>query len=195
MNNQKKIIYNRNYRKTHKEQCRVYAKKYWITHKEEYDKYYNKNKEKIVNRKHKWYLQNKSRHNKQTQKNYEKNKVKILEKQKRYIQNKRKTDINFKLRDNLRHRIYLVLKENQKSLSTEKLIGCSIQQLKKYLEGQFKRGMSWNNYGKWHTDHIKPCTSFDLSKASEQRKCFYYKNLQPLWAKDNLKKYNKEIKK
>jgi len=48
--------------------------------------------------------------------------------------------------------------------------------------------MSWNNHGEWHIDHIKPCTSFDLSKLSEQKKCFHYKNLQPLWAKDNLSK-------
>ena len=69
-----------------------------------------------------------------------------------------------------------------------KLVGCSIDQLKQHLEFQFKPGMTWNNYGKWHVDHKKPCASFDLSKPSEQRKCFNWKNLQPLWAEENLSK-------
>jgi hypothetical protein len=58
-------------------------------------------------------------------------------------------------------------------------------------EKKFKPKMSWNNYGKWHIDHIKPCCSFNLSKSEEQRKCFHYSNLQPLWAKENLSKGKK----
>jgi hypothetical protein len=71
------------------------------------------------------------------------------------------------------------------------LIGCNIKFLKKYLKKQFKSGMSWSNYGKWHIDHIIPCIKFDLRKESEQRKCFNYSNLQPLWAEDNRRKGNK----
>jgi hypothetical protein len=73
-------------------------------------------------------------------------------------------------------------------MNTEELLGCSIENLKKHLEKQFTQGMSWKNYGKWHVDHIKPCANFDLSKKTEQQKCFNYNNLQPLWAVDNLKK-------
>jgi len=51
--------------------------------------------------------------------------------------------------------------------------------------------MNWSNYGKWHIDHIKSCASFDLSKKSEQKKCFHYTNLQPLWAEENIKKGGK----
>ena len=89
---------------------------------------------------------------------------------------------------NLRIRINLALKGNPKLSTTMKLVGCSIERLKQHLEKQFKMGMSWNNYGKWHIDHIRPCASFDLSKPSEQKKCFNYTNLQPLWAEENLKK-------
>ena len=90
----------------------------------------------------------------------------------------------------LRIRLNKALRNNQKYGNTIKLIGCSIEQLKQHLESKFKLDMSWNNYGiyGWHIDHIKPCASFDLSKPSEQRKCFHYTNLQPLWAIDNLKK-------
>ena len=79
-----------------------------------------------------------------------------------------------------------VLKGNPKLKTTMKLIGCSIEELKQYLGKQFTEGMSWQNYGKWHIDHIRPCASFDLKKLNEQKKCFHYSNLQPLWAKDNL---------
>ena len=53
--------------------------------------------------------------------------------------------------------------------------------------------MSWENYGEWHIDHIKPCASFALSIEEEQHKCFHYSNLQPLWSIDNLKKGSKEM--
>jgi hypothetical protein len=107
--------------------------------------------------------------------------------------NRRKIDINFKIRGNLKHRIWLSLKGFNKSKTTTKLLGCSIEHLKQHLEKQFNNGMSWLNYGKWHIDHIKPCASFDLSKTKEQKKCFHYSNLQPLWAKDNLSKSDKII--
>ncbi len=75
-----------------------------------------------------------------------------------------------------------------KAKKTIKLLDCTIPELKKYLEKQFKKGMTWNNYGKWHVDHIRPCCKFDLSKPEEQLKCFNYTNLQPLWAEENLRK-------
>lgn len=100
-------------------------------------------------------------------------------------------DINFKISHNVRTRITKVLHGINKSESTQKLLGCSIEDFKLHLESQFKPGMSWDNYGDWHIDHIRPCSGFDLSKKSEQQKCFHYKNLQPLWAVDNLEKGTK----
>lgn len=71
------------------------------------------------------------------------------------------------------------------------LIGCSVEKLMEHLEKQFTEGMTWGNYGRWHVDHIKPCAMFDFSKPEHQQECFHYSNLQPLWAKDNLKKSDK----
>ena len=48
--------------------------------------------------------------------------------------------------------------------------------------------MTWKNYGEWHIDHIKPCSKFNLTDEEEQKKCFNYKNLQPLWASENTSK-------
>lgn len=74
------------------------------------------------------------------------------------------------------------------------LVGCAIPFLRGYLEAKFKVGMSWSNHGAgWHIDHIKPCASFNLLDEKEQKKCFHYKNLQPLWAEENLSKGDKII--
>jgi hypothetical protein len=91
----------------------------------------------------------------------------------------------------LRGRVRKVLFGNKKSAPTLKLLGCSLDHLKAHLESQFRHGMSWANYGKWHIDHIIPCSAFDLSNPKQQQICFHWSNLQPLWAKENRKKRTK----
>jgi hypothetical protein len=103
-----------------------------------------------------------------------------------YARNKYRTDPMFRLKSCLRARLTAAVAG--KSASTMELVGCSIDELKQHLESKFTEGMSWDNYGEWHVDHIKPCASFDLSDPEQQRLCFNYKNLQPLWAADNLSK-------
>jgi hypothetical protein len=122
---------------------------------------------------------------------YKEHKEEMNECNKKNHKNRLKIDIKFKLTHNLRTRIWSALKGISKYSYTEELIGCNIEFLKKHLESQFVAGMTWNNYGVWHIDHIRPCSSFDLSEVLEQRKCFNYNNLQPLWAHDNrVKKDN-----
>lgn len=75
-----------------------------------------------------------------------------------------------------------------KSSPTFKLLGCSVEDLMIHLESMFAEGMNWNNYGKWHVDHIRPCVSFNLFDPEEQKRCFHFTNLQPLWALDNYRK-------
>lgn len=137
---------------------------------------------------------------------YEKNKTEISSRaSKRYFKNKKpnkitiedkhNTKIKQKLRHSLRKRIRNVLFYNKciKHHKTNNLIGCSVWECKKHIELQFKDGMSWDNYGLhgWHIDHIIPCASFDLKDPEQQKQCFHYTNLQPLWAKDNLSKGKK----
>ena len=92
--------------------------------------------------------------------------------------------------NNLRRRLQSTLKGFNKSDSTLSLIGCTSEYLRNYISSQFKDGMGWSNYGEWHIDHKKPCSLFDLTIAENQYECFNYKNLQPLWAEDNLRKGN-----
>jgi hypothetical protein len=96
-----------------------------------------------------------------------------------------------KLANNLRRRLYKVLKGFNKSAHTMELIGCSIDHLITHLEKQFKTGMTWDNYGQWHVDHIKPLTSFNLDEPEQQRCACHYTNLQPLWADENKSKGNR----
>ena len=98
-----------------------------------------------------------------------------------------------KLAKNLRTRVYLALKRQGgiKSKKTMELVGCDINYLRKHLEKQFEPWMSWDNYGKWHVDHIMPISKFDLTDPEQQKICFNYKNLQPMWAEENIRKSNK----
>ncbi len=160
--------------------------------------YYLHNREKILKNTNQYYLDNKEK----ILKYQDDNKVKIAIRRKKYAdenrkkinfyqRNKKQTNINFKISSNLRNRIYNALKRNEKSLPTMFLIGCEIDYFMYHIQEQFTDGMSWDNYGDWHMDHIKSCSKFDLSDTKQQLECFNYTNLQPLWAEDNLSKGNK----
>lgn len=75
------------------------------------------------------------------------------------------------------------------------LVGYSLEGLLAHLERQFTKGMSWENYGEWHIDHIIPLSAFDYKSASdpEFRAAWALANLRPLWAKDNLTKSAKRL--
>ena len=107
-----------------------------------------------------------------------------------YKRNRYQNDQKYRLMRNLRTRLCGAFRAQgvRKTTSTMKLCGCSLEKLKQHLESQFTEGMTWDNKGDWHVDHIKPCASFDLTDPEEQKKCFHYTNLQPLWALDNMRK-------
>lgn len=90
---------------------------------------------------------------------------------------------------NLRRRLREFLKLCGKRTSA--FFGCTGAQLKAHIEAQFTKGMSWENYGQWHVDHVVPCAAFDLTDPRHAAICFNWQNLQPLWAKDNMGKSDK----
>lgn len=98
---------------------------------------------------------------------------------------------NYRIASQMRSRIRAAIKTQKgiKSKAMLALLGCTIAELMVHLERRFRDGMTWDNYGPhWHIDHIKPCSSFDLTEPNEQAICFHFTNLQPLPAKENLKK-------
>lgn len=93
---------------------------------------------------------------------------------------------------NLRKRLRNLCRKGQAvSVRRAEFIGCSPLELVRHIERQFTRGMSWENYGKWHVDHIRPCASFDLTDQEQVKQCFHFSNLQPLWGADNMAKSDK----
>jgi hypothetical protein len=88
----------------------------------------------------------------------------------------------------MRTRIWGALRGRRKDASTFRLIGCSVERLRAHIESQWLPGMSWDNYGEWHIDHIRPCASFDLTNQLQQRAAFNFVNLRPLWGPDNNEK-------
>jgi hypothetical protein len=133
-----------------------------------------KNKEKDKNDQAKWRLENK-----EWRRNYEKN---------RY-----KTDINFRLTKLCRGRIRKIIKGENKSVSTMKLIGCTPDELRQHLESKFEPWMNWENQGLggWDVEHIIPMSKFNLICPVQQHACCHYSNLQPMEHIANIKKGNK----
>jgi hypothetical protein len=195
----------------HCNECRRIESKEYRTknpekRKETLNKYFEKNREDILEKsKANYYLdlektrdiKRKSYHN-----NKEKHKEKLKEyrivnreRRTKYQRDKINNDIQYKLSANVRNRIITFLKKEDiiKTNKTFDIVGCTPQFLKEHLESQFKDGMSWDNYGfyGWHIDHIIP-----LSSAKTEEELYglcHYTNLQPLWAKDNLSKGSKVL--
>jgi len=125
----------------------------------------------------------------------EQHRKKIIQRAVAYERLKLKNDTEFKIKHTLRNRLRKAVKSQSafKHDKTMTLVGCSVSFLRNYLQQKFKEGMTWENHGQWHIDHIKPCASFNLNNESEQKECFHYSNLQPLWASENIIKGSRII--
>jgi len=165
------------FQQDNKEKLSKYKQRHWALHKQEIaiskSKYYKLNRDKILRDRSKY---------------YQRNRDSIIKQKNRYAANRRAVDPLFKLIHNLRRRVHAALASNYKTGKTIALLGCTPEALKNWLSYQFEEGMSWGNYGKWHIDHVIPCASFNMEDLEEQKKCFHWTNLQPLWAVDNLRK-------
>jgi hypothetical protein len=148
-----------------------------LTHKEDYNRrnreYRSRHPDRIYEIKRSSYLKRREYY---------------LAQNKEYNKNRYKIDIKFRIAKNLRERMRLALHGAVKGGTTKDLIGLGWLELRCYIESLFGDGMSWDNYGEWHIDHIKPCSRFNLSCPNQQKQCFNYSNLQPLWAVENARK-------
>jgi hypothetical protein len=144
-----------------------------------------------------WYLRNKKSEILKAKKWNKENKEAARESLRKYIKNSNyykeryKNDLQYRLKVILRNRLLKSIKTNAKVGSAVSDLGCSIDQFKQYLESKFQPGMTWENYNKWHIDHIVPLSNFDLTNRQQFLKACHYTNLQPLWAEENLEKSDK----
>lgn len=175
--------------------------------------YYLANRKRILDRGKLWDLKNRDRIRKNRRKLYLENKEGMSEKrrvwqrknlqkcraacrsyaesEKGIAQRKRyRKTLLCQIGNRLRNRIRSALRERngRKAYKTQELIGCSVEFLRNHLESQFQAGMSWAVGNLWHIDHRVPIAAFDMADPEQQKACFHYTNLQPLWAVDNIKK-------
>lgn len=202
------------YRESNKEKCSDYQKEYIKNNKEKIKQYHKEkwalNKEHGRDKRREYYLKNAEKI-KERQRNYnkhttiersiyakeyrDKNRQKTIQSSCNYIKKRIAVDPIFKLKKNLKCRIVNALKRNswKKDSSTRDILGADCAFVKKYIERQFEKGMTWKNHGVygWHLDHIIPISTAQ-TKEDLLILC-HYTNLQPLWAKENIIKSNKII--
>ncbi|KKL27313.1 hypothetical protein LCGC14_2386400 [marine sediment metagenome] len=192
--------------------CRLCTKtmyKKWISSEEgqlrksEYDKErYHSNIDSEKKRMKKWRDANPERHRRNVKLWREKNPDRIKEHERNrpsraaWYRKKRREDINFRIAGSLRSRLRAATRAqlaggSPKKGSAIENLGCTMSELIVHLENQFQQGMSWENYGEWHIDHVKPLSSFDLLREEQVKEVCHFANLQPLWSEDNLRKGNK----
>ena len=75
----------------------------------------------------------------------------------------------------------------------EDLVPYTVAELSAHLEAQFGPGMTWENRGKWHIDHIRPVCSFKFTTPDDAgfKACWALSNLRPMWARENQRKNGK----
>jgi len=196
-NKEKIALSSKKYRDKNKEKIAKSSKEYCKRNPEKIaagkKKYYNENKEKMDEYRVKWEQENPEKRALIVRKCCEKNK------ENRSIRrsHRNKNDPQYKSSTLLRSRLSSALKnaKAKKHSNTMDLLGCNIEFFIEHIASQFTAGMSWDKFGYKgiHLDHIKPCASFDLTDQEQQRECFHWSNLQPLWAEDNMKKGSRYV--
>jgi hypothetical protein len=135
--------------------------------------------------------QHRDKNKERTKEHHKRNKERIYEYFKKWQKTKYETDNLYKLKVCLRSRTYQAFKRKgySKNTKTQEMLGVDWEVCKAHIERQFTKGMSWDNYGEWHIDHIIPLASADTEQRTKE--LCHYTNLQPLWSEDNLNKSDK----
>ena len=164
--------------------------RYWSRREEDiaYSKAYRiKNEEKVSAQRKQHYKENRERIRKVQKAYYEANKDVY-----RRLTRKARSTPHGKLRHTVSTRISRLLQKrgHSKTASIRKSLPYTIGELIAHLEAKFVKDMTWDNYGEWHIDHIKPDSSFEYECETDRgfQESWALENLQPLWAADNLSK-------
>jgi hypothetical protein len=151
--------------------------------------YYQSHKEKEIETAKKWNAENRERYlNNIKERHGRRRTIETA-----YNRERKRTNVEYWLSIIIGKRLNRASRDYRfkKCASAKDLLGCNVTDLKRHLEFLFDPGMTWENRGAWHIDHVRPCSSFDFSQHTSQRACFHYSNMQPLWAKANRQKGNK----
>ena len=135
-----------------------------------------------------WYVNNKERALKVARAYEKANPEAIKERKRNYVNKRRSEDLNFRLAANMRARVSRAVTKGFKHSSLSEYLGCTIEELKTYLESKFDSKMTWDNYGDWEIDHVYPLAKSNLSDPNVFAEVCHYSNLQPLWSNDNKTK-------
>ena len=156
-----------------KQKSKEYQEKNSSKLKKYYNQRYQENKE--------WYIKYHQQPEVVKKRRIYESKPEVKARNNEYKKQRSKENINIRVLEALRTRMYTKITQGREVGSIE-LLGESIEFVKGYIEAQFKPEMNWENYGDiWEIDHILPCSSFDLTDEEQQKKCFHYSNLQPLF--------------
>jgi hypothetical protein len=192
----KKEYRKRRYAENREFLCEQAKQRYESNHKtlrEQAKQRYERNRKIVLKQVKQYYEKNRKTRLKYAKQYRENNREIIREKMRLWMTKAKKNNLGFKLKCRIYTRINELLKGIEKSIPTMKLVGCYCEWLKAWLEIHFQPGMTWGNYGLsgWHIDHIKPCEAFDLTDPYQQRLCNNWRNLQPMWASENISKGDK----
>jgi hypothetical protein len=155
--------------------------------------YQRKDKDKHRKEINKWKKNNPEKVREARRQDKIKNRDRILRARRKNEKKRMENDLKFRLKQKMKASIHLCLKNGKGGKPTEEVLGYTIKELIKHLENQFEPGMSWNNYGKWHIDHIIPINFFEFNshKDIEFKICWHIENLRPLWGHENVAKHDK----
>jgi len=175
--------------------CKACIRRYYKANKERLcarsKAHHEANKERRNARSKAYHEANKERVKAQRKTYYEANKERFIAYNTKYTNERWKTDEGFRLGQLCRNRVWKALKGGVgvKSAATMKLVGCTGDQLRIYLESNMSDELRTVDRSDLHVDHIVPCSIFDLSREDHQRACFHYTNLQYLHKNDNMRKH------
>ena len=183
-NKEKVLKYNKEWREKNCDHVKEYNSKYTMATKEKkaeyWKEYYSKNKEKIISKK-------KEYEEKLSPEIKEKRRNKINEqKKKSYLESTYRKSFKVKIRRVVSNAFSK--RKIKKPSDSETILGCSLEEAKHHIEKLFLDGMSWDNHGEWHIDHIKPLATVDDNDVEGILELNKIENLRPIWAFENLSK-------